>query len=154
MERTPDESQHTKLTLVKKILPPLLPGFENVTFRSRVRRSNQQAIPAQKHTALFYPNAYNVEWDLMTYVYLSLFVKLSRTICIFACNRHCTFYTFHSEIIASSFLGMDSSALGFLVTSYVRMLPVKFPILLQNLAAGVRRSFLGRKDYKIALSLL
>ena len=34
------------LTLVKKILPPLLPGFELATFRSRDRRSNQQAIPA------------------------------------------------------------------------------------------------------------
>ena len=30
----------------KKILPPLLPGFELATFRSRVRRSDQQAIPA------------------------------------------------------------------------------------------------------------
>ena len=46
MERTPNESHHTKLTLEKKILLPLLPGFELATFRSRVRRSNQQAIPA------------------------------------------------------------------------------------------------------------
>ena len=35
--------QHTKLTLEKEILPPLLPGFELTTFRSRVRHSNQQA---------------------------------------------------------------------------------------------------------------
>ena len=28
MEWTPDKSQHTKLTLEKKILLPLLPGFE------------------------------------------------------------------------------------------------------------------------------
>ena len=27
-ERTPNKSQHTKLTLEKKILPPLLPGFD------------------------------------------------------------------------------------------------------------------------------
>ena len=40
------KNQHTKLTLAKKFLPPLLPGFEVATFRSRVRRSNQQAIPA------------------------------------------------------------------------------------------------------------
>ena len=46
LERTPNKSQHTKLTLEKKIIPPLLPGFELATFRSRVRRSNQQAIPA------------------------------------------------------------------------------------------------------------
>ena len=38
VERTPNKSQHTKLTLEKKILPPLLPGFEHATFRSRVRR--------------------------------------------------------------------------------------------------------------------
>ena len=45
LQRTPHKSQHTKLTLEKKILPPLLPRFELATFRSRVRRSNQQAIP-------------------------------------------------------------------------------------------------------------
>ena len=54
VERTPNKSQHTKLTLKKKTLPPLLPGFELVTFRSRVRRSNQQAILAS-HVRL-YPN--------------------------------------------------------------------------------------------------
>ena len=46
VEQTLNKSQHTKLTLEKKILPPLLLGFELTTFRSRVRRSNQQAIPA------------------------------------------------------------------------------------------------------------
>ena len=46
MERTPNKNQQAKLTLEKEILPPLLPGFELATFRSRVRRSNQQAIPA------------------------------------------------------------------------------------------------------------
>ena len=46
MQRTPNKSQHTKLTLEKKILPLLLPGFELATFRSRARRSNEQAIPA------------------------------------------------------------------------------------------------------------
>ena len=46
MERTPNKSQHTKLTLEKKLLPPLLPGLELATFRSRVRRSDERAIPA------------------------------------------------------------------------------------------------------------
>ena len=45
VERTPNKSRHTKCTLEKKILPPLLPGFEPATFRSRVRLSYQQAIP-------------------------------------------------------------------------------------------------------------
>ena len=43
-----NKSQHRKLTLEKKILPPLLPGLEPGTFRSRVRRSNHWAIPAPK----------------------------------------------------------------------------------------------------------
>ena len=47
VERTSNKSQHTKLTLEKKILPPLLPGFELATFRSRVGRAYQQAIPTQ-----------------------------------------------------------------------------------------------------------
>ena len=35
-----NKSQHRKSTLEKKILPPLLHGFEPATFQSRVRRSN------------------------------------------------------------------------------------------------------------------
>ena len=31
LERTPNKSQHSQLTLQKKILPPLLPGFELAT---------------------------------------------------------------------------------------------------------------------------
>ena len=54
VERTPNNSQHTKLTLEKKILSPLLPGFELAAFRSRVRRSNQQAIPAPHGVIQFY----------------------------------------------------------------------------------------------------
>ena len=39
-----NRSQHRKLTLENKILPPLLRGFEPATFRSRVRRSNHWTI--------------------------------------------------------------------------------------------------------------
>ena len=46
VEWTLNKSQHAKLTLEKKILPPLLPEFELTTFWSQVWRSNQQAIPA------------------------------------------------------------------------------------------------------------
>ena len=41
-----DDDSDTKLTLEKKIFPPLLPGFELVTFVSRVRCCHQQAIQA------------------------------------------------------------------------------------------------------------
>ena len=41
-----NKSQHRKLTLEKKILPPLLQGIEPKTFRSRVQRSNHWAIPS------------------------------------------------------------------------------------------------------------
>ena len=41
-----NKSQHRKLTLEKKILPLLLQGFEPMTFRSWVWRSNHWAIPA------------------------------------------------------------------------------------------------------------
>ena len=46
LEHTRNKSQNRNLTLEKKILPLLLPGFEHATFPSRVRRSNQQDIPA------------------------------------------------------------------------------------------------------------
>ena len=35
-----NKSQHRNSTMEKKILPPLLQGFEPATFQSRVRRSN------------------------------------------------------------------------------------------------------------------
>ena len=44
-----NKSQHRKLTLEKKTLPPLLQGFEPATFQSRVRRSNHWAIPSPDH---------------------------------------------------------------------------------------------------------
>ena len=43
VERTPNKSQHRKLTLEKTITQWLLPGLELGTYRSRVRRSYQRA---------------------------------------------------------------------------------------------------------------
>ena len=53
MERIPEKrkekkSQHRKLTLENKILPPLLPGLELPTFRSRVRPSSIKPFPLPK----------------------------------------------------------------------------------------------------------
>ena len=48
-----NKSQHRKLTLEKKILPPLLQGFEPTTFWSRARRSNHWAIPARYNKGSF-----------------------------------------------------------------------------------------------------
>ena len=44
-----DTSQHRKLTLEKKIIPPLLPGLEPATFRSRVQRSTMELSPLPKY---------------------------------------------------------------------------------------------------------
>ena len=51
-------SQHTKLTLEKKTLPPLLPGFELATFRSRVRRSTNKLsrLPRKEYKVDNNPN--------------------------------------------------------------------------------------------------
>ena len=43
-----NKSQHRKLITEKKILPPLLRGFEPATFQLRVCRSNHWAIPAAR----------------------------------------------------------------------------------------------------------
>ena len=45
-KRYQNKSQHRKLTVEQKILPPLLLGLEPVTFWSLVRCSNHWAIPA------------------------------------------------------------------------------------------------------------
>ena len=47
VERIPNKSRHTKLTVEKKILPLILPGFELAIFGSQVQHSNQQALPVQ-----------------------------------------------------------------------------------------------------------
>ena len=44
--RTPNKTLHTKLTQEKKILLPLLSGFQLATFQSGAWRSYQQALPA------------------------------------------------------------------------------------------------------------
>ena len=43
-----NKSQHRKLTLEKKILPPLLEGFKPATFKSRVRRAKPLSYPAHR----------------------------------------------------------------------------------------------------------
>ena len=48
VERILEKSQHRKLTMEKKILPPLLHGLEPGIFQSRVRCSNHSAIPWDK----------------------------------------------------------------------------------------------------------
>ena len=54
-----NKSQHRKSTLEKKILPPLLQGFEPATFQSRVRRSNHWAVPARLVCVYYY---FVLEW--------------------------------------------------------------------------------------------
>ena len=70
-----NKSQRRKLTLEKKILPPLLPALEPGTFRSRIRRSNHLRLsPA--------PN-YRLCWQflrihvLITKMALRIFTGLS-----------------------------------------------------------------------------
>ena len=50
VEWTPNKSKHRKWTLEKKILPPLLPGFELATFRVRVRRCTNKLSRLPKVT--------------------------------------------------------------------------------------------------------
>ena len=67
-----NESQHRKLTLEKKILPPLLQGFEPATFRSRVRRSNHWAIPAPKMTSFLDLSRYITKVSTFLLLFLML----------------------------------------------------------------------------------
>ena len=51
VERTPNKSQHTKLTPEKNNFPQLPPGFELATFRSRVRCSTNKLSGFTEMTA-------------------------------------------------------------------------------------------------------
>ena len=56
VERTLNKSQRTKLTLEKKILPPLQSWFELATFQSQVQRSYQQAFPGPRRQRITVEN--------------------------------------------------------------------------------------------------
>ena len=52
MEWTPNKNQHRKLTLDKKILPPLLLGFELATFRRQGRQRKRWEDSIREWTGL------------------------------------------------------------------------------------------------------
>ena len=62
-----NKSQHGKLTLEKKILPPLMQGLEPGSFRSWVRRANHWAIPAPHNKHLPSSMALHVHKNSMAY---------------------------------------------------------------------------------------
>ena len=97
MERTPNKSQHTKFSLEKKILAPPLQGFEPAAFRSRVQRSNQQAItpslnstpiedvPLLERLCLVFTN---MPGELPKAIKVSVVVSLALRV---TCVGHCSF---------------------------------------------------------------
>ena len=93
-------SQHTKLTLEKNILPPLLPGFEPVTFRSRAWRSNQRAIPAPKtnYRCRHHQGTRSCSplLDLLTFCYIT-----GKKI-VAICRRFCRKWVQRGEILINS----------------------------------------------------
>ena len=92
MERTPNKSQHRKLPLEKKILPPLLPGFELAIFRLRVRRSNQLSYPAH-YTTPCYILHITLRYTTSHYATITLHSI------VYTATIHCTtlhFLTFHT----------------------------------------------------------
>ena len=93
-------SQHRKLTLDKTILPPLLPGLEPGTFRSRVRRSNHWAILAPRLYVIRLYVKHHV-LVIITYVCMSTIMYLLHTyVCQSLCTYHYTcLYVNHHVII-------------------------------------------------------
>ena len=86
-----NKNQHRKLTMEKKILPPLLPGLEPETFRSRVRHSNHWAVTTPKSCLLCFSFSFFffflflfffssfMEWSLSTH--------LKRGVCFISSNH-------------------------------------------------------------------
>ena len=62
VERIRIKSQHRKLTLEKKIRPPLLRELEPSTFQSRVRLSNHCAFPAPRVACPNHVNLTQFSW--------------------------------------------------------------------------------------------
>ena len=90
MDRAPNKSQHTKLTLENKSLTPLLPGFELATFRARVRCSTNKLfrLPMlRKSTVHFSNRSYESRsrWRFEP-VASALHIAYSLSYCVCVCN--------------------------------------------------------------------
>ena len=77
-----NKSQHWKLTLEEKILPPLLPGLEPATFRPRVRRrrSTTLAISTLRYALIvqfFSLSEWNAYWNTPPNFFSFFFFLLS-----------------------------------------------------------------------------
>ena len=97
VERTPNKSQHTKLTLEKKIFPPLLLGLELATFRSRVRRSNQHAIPSPSMPSaiLSYPHINSISSEhASSQLEVGAMWRLRYIICLLLTSLACSCWLF------------------------------------------------------------
>ena len=86
--RYQNNSQHRKLSMEKKTLPPLLQGSEQATFWSWVRHSNHWAtpptpIPVGHWTGL---TTSNKEHQLSAQVLLCFTVFMATCMCVFACS--------------------------------------------------------------------
>ena len=90
VERTPNKSQHTKLTPEKKTLPPLLSGCEFATFPSRVRRSTNKLfrLPLKDlHTVLYPENRCFSSFSKNNLTFVTR--PRSRTLFRFGYRLHC-----------------------------------------------------------------
>ena len=113
MERTPNKSQHTKLTLEKKILWLLLPGFELATFLSWVRHSNQQTIPAP-HCRVSWTGKFDEIWcQYLSWCrkYHMLCVSENESVCIYLDIYYHTFFTtsainYHFQTCTANLVGI------------------------------------------------
>ena len=71
-----NKSQHRKLTLEEKILPPFQQGFEPATFQSRVRRSNHWAIPVPRSGTYWSKPWYGISYWSIQYEISSMIMML------------------------------------------------------------------------------
>ena len=72
MEETQNKSQHTKLTLEKRILLPLLPIFKLTTFQSRVKRSTNMLprLPGKSRRWIFFSRVNQL--PMLTFISVSI----------------------------------------------------------------------------------
>ena len=140
VEGTPNKSQHTKLTLKKKILLPLLPGFKLATFRSLVRHSDQQAISApslSKHMMTYKENLRNHMhlagfhmalshhtscWDIFLFTYLTLVTFLNQVNAYLLC-RHLHFQDWFPTDFSKTFTVKLRSATISILSFKLHQLP-------------------------------
>ena len=93
VERTPNKSQHTKLTLAKKTLPPVLPGFELAIFLPVRKVYQRRSLQCLAGTAMHHAKLISVIIGSFLWMGIFAFIRRNSGYCLYVLKAIWPSYT-------------------------------------------------------------